>query len=322
MTRQKTIDLLIYTATGFTIAHGLLSFLIILNHKLFETITFQYSESLTWYFIFFLVPLLAGIAFYLGLKNIYLPRGFRMLLWIILILQLSFTIISSVLNYNYWGYAFRRPTIFNEVFNADKVLSGSKIYTKISTGIASYFVVIDSTELLEGLLGRTNLYYGKIDRIFMAFQDKSSEKPSLNDFPKINQKASKIYLNSVFKQIYESGIIDKGEKDWDTTRQINGIVTEFVTKDKDKYLFAGLSGGQVSNDHYPFYEFLFIEKDNRYKLIKKQRFYTDIAGIEGLEYAIIAPFFSLLLTVIGLIVSIIIITTNRLKSNFIKNHKK
>lgn len=117
---------------------------------------------------------------------------------------------------------------------------------------------------------------------------------------------------SIDKQINESKLVDQGEIKWDTSGQLNGIITEFITEDNEKYIFAGLNGGQVSNDHYPKYEFLFAENNNQYELIKKQRFYTDIAGIEGLEYANLSPFFSFLLTAIGLICAIIIGTTNRI----------
>jgi tetrahydromethanopterin S-methyltransferase subunit C len=45
---------------------------------------------------------------------------------------------------------------------------------------------------------------------------------------------------------------------------------------------------------------------NKHGYFGKQRFYTDVAGLEGIEYANFAPFFSLLLTVIGLIASVVV----------------
>lgn len=322
MTRQKTIDILIYTATGFTIAHGLLSFLTIGNRQLYNTISLHYSDSLIWYFIFFFVPLLAGLTFYFGLKNKYLSKGLRILFRAFFILQLAFTVTASIMNYNYWGYAFKRPPVFKEVLYADKVLTCSRVSNIDSTGIKPLHVVADTTKSMDDLYGRKDFYYGTSDRIFMVFQDRAHINGYLYDFPKIynnpNQKASKNLLSSIYKQIIESNLIDKGEKGWDTSGQINGIVTEFVTEDNDKYVFAGLSGGQISNDHYPYYEFLFAVKDNQNELIKKQRFYTDVAGIEGLEYANLAPFFSLLLTAVGVIIEIIIGTTNRI----MKSRKK
>ena len=123
-------------------------------------------------------------------------------------------------------------------------------------------------------------------------------------------KASKGLLLCIDKLIKESGLLDYGEKNWDTSGQLSGILSEFTTINKLKYIFVGLSGGQVSNDHYPFYEFLFIENNRKLELVKKQKFYTDIAGYEGFEYANIAPIFSLLLTVFGLVMAILIHATN------------
>lgn len=191
----------------------------------------------------------------------------------------------------------------------------SRVSNIDSAGIKPLHVVIDTTKSMDNLYGRKDFYYGTADRIFMVFQDRSHINGDLSDFPKIYNnpklKVSKYALQSIDKQIERSHLVDKGEKNYDSSGQLNGIVTEFVTEDNVKYVFAGLSGGEVANDHYPKYEFLFAEKNNQYELINKQRFYIDIAGIEGLEYANIAPFFSILLTVIGLVSGIIIVTINR-----------
>ena len=306
MTRQKIIDILIFTVTGFTIAHGLLSFLTVGNQQLYNNISLHYSDSLTWYFIFFLVPLLAGLTFYFWLKNKYISKGLKTLFGSLLILQLAFTVTASIMNYNYWGYAFKRPPVFKEILNSDKVLTCSRVSNTYSNGINPLHVEIDTTKSLDNLYGRKDFYEGTSDRIFMVFQDRAHINGHLYDFPKIynnsDLKISNNILENLDNQIQETNIIDVGE----TSGQLNGIVTEFVTDDNCKYIFAGLHGGQVSNDHYSYYEFLFVEKDNQYELVRKQRFYTDVAGIEGLEYANIAPFFSLFLTVIGLIGAIAI----------------
>ena len=314
MTRQKAIDILIYSATGITIAHGLLSFLTAGNRQLYDNISLHYSDSFTWYFIFFLVPLLAGLTFYFWLKNKYISKGLKILLGSLLMLQLAFTVTASIMNYNYWGYAFKRPAVFNEIQKADKVLTCSPISNIYldSAGIKPFHVVIDTTKSMDNLYGRKDFYYGISDRIFMVFEDRAHINGHLYDFPKIynnpDLKTSKNILKNLERQIQESNLIDIGV----TPGQLNGIVTELITVDNAHYIFVGLQGGEVSNDHYPHYEFLFVEKNNYYELIKKQRFYTDVAGIEGLEYANIAPFFSLLLTAIGLVCAIIIGTTNRI----------
>ncbi len=316
MTRQQTIDILIYTATGFTLSHGLLSFLIVNNRQLYNNILLHYSDSLTWYFIFFFVPLLGGLTFYFWVKEKYVSKRLKFLFGSLLILQLVFTVTALSMNSNYWGYAFKRPAVFREILNAEKVLSCARVFNTDSTGIVKLHVEVDTTVSMENLYGREDPYYGTLDRIFMVFQDRAQFNGLLSDFPKIYNNAELKISNDILlridKQIKESKLIDKGYNKWDTLVPLNGIVTQLVANDNAKFIFAGLSGGAVSNDHYPNYEFLFAEKDHQYELIKKQRFYTDVAGIEGLEYANIAPFFSLLLTVIGLVGAIIIGTINRI----------
>jgi hypothetical protein len=316
MTQQKNIDILIYSATGFTIAHGLLSFLILSNRQLYDKILLHHSDSLTWYFIFYFVPLLAGLTFYVWLQNKYVSKNLRILFGELLFLQLAFTVTASIVNYNYWGYPFKRPAVFREILTADKILTCSRVSNIDSTYSKSLKVVTDTTKSMDNLYGREDFYYGTSDRIFMAFQDRANINGNLYDFPKIYNnpqlKVSKDILLIIDKQIKESNLVEKGEKNWDTSGQLNGILTEFISVDNTEYIFAGLSGAQVSNDHYPFYEFLFVKNNNQFELIKKQRFYTDVAGIEGLEYSNIAPFFSLLLTAFGLIRAIIIGRTNRI----------
>jgi len=259
VTRQKTIDILIYTATGFTIAHGLLSFLTVFNRQLYHNISLHYSDSLTWYFLFFLVPLLAGLTFFLWVRNKYISKGLKFLFGASLILQLSFTLTASIKNYNYWGYALKRPAVFNEILDADKVLTCSRVSNIDSTGIKSLHVVIDTTKSMDNLYGRRDLYYGTSDRTFMVFQDRAHINRYLHDFSEIynnpNLKASESILRSIDLQIQASKLIDKGDRNWNT-EQLSGIITEFLTVNNTKFVFAGLSGGEVSNDHHRFYEFL------------------------------------------------------------------
>ena len=57
-------------------------------------------------------------------------------------------------------------------------------------------------------------------------------------------------------------------------------------KDYDiKYYFVTINSGQLENDHYPIYEFL-IENN---RIVKKQKYFYDVAGIEGAEYSLLAP---------------------------------
>lgn len=155
----------------------------------------------------------------------------------------------------------------------------------------------------------------------MVFQDNPHKYKDLYNFSNVyydtTKNISSNELKSIDVQIQKTRSLDKGEQKfyYDHLGQLNGVVTKFQTTDKKTYIFAGLQGNQVSNDHYPFYEFIFIEKNRNYNLIKKQKYYTDFAGIEGLKYTNISPVFSLLLTMFGIIVLTIIFIINKILNN-------
>lgn len=216
--------------------------------------------------------------------------------------------------------------MFKEIASANTILQCSKVTNYDSTGLKPLYVVIDTTENFENLYGRKDPYYGNVDRPFMVFQDNSHKYGDLYDFSNVYYDTTKNLtsneLESIDTQIQKTGIIDKGEQkfNYDHLGQLNGVITKFQTVDNTTYIFAGLRGREVSNDHYPFYEFLFVEKNGSYNLIKKQKYYTDVAGIEGLEYANIAPVFSLLLTILGIVILTILLTINKIMTNRIKKN--
>ena len=311
MLRHRIIAFLTYFFAGFTVAHGLLVFVITNNRTLYANITFHYSDSFIWYLFFFGIPFLAGLVFYLFLKNRKISKVFKVLFAVIVLLQLGFTITATCLNSRYWGYALKRPVIFKEVTKAMTILNCTNVTNCDSTGIKPLHYVCDTIDLFKNLDGRKDPYYGSLDRPFMIFQDNSHIHGDLYDFPKIfqdeNYNVSDAVLHTIDKEIQATQIIDKSDTEWyDQLGELHGIATEFMTSDSVLYIIASFRGREVSNDHYPFYEFLFVNKNGSYTLTKTQKYYTDIAGIEGVEYANIAPLFSLLLTVIGIIAVIVI----------------
>lgn len=325
MFKHKITAFLIYTIAGFTVAHGLLVFVIMSNHTLYTSIAFHYSDSFIWYLFFFGIPFLAGLAFYLFLENRKISKILKVLFVVIVLLQLVFTITATCLNSKYWGYALKRPVIFKEVTKSIQILNSSYVTNYDSAGIKPLYCIPDTIDLLKNFDGRQDPYYGNLDRPVMVFQDHSHIHGDLCYFPEIFQDENcnipDTVLHTIDKQIQTIQIIDKSDAEcYDQFGELHGIVTEFMTSDNVLYIFANFKGREISNDHYPFYEFLFINKNGNYTLTKVQKYYTDIAGIEGVEYVNIAPLFSLLLTVIGIIAMVVIllikITIDQLKRNF------
>jgi len=280
----------------FSLCHtGILVFGFI-EKDIFTEIQYHHSNNWTWYLIYFIGPtiiaLLAGLLIYQktsSLKN----NGKLLTIWGIINLSVVLTanIVIVVLSKSYWGFVFKRPAIFSEVASAYKIINASTVFT-INKDDQKQFI-IDTVGIDDILYGRRDPYYGNRDRVFMTFQDNAPKHGLLYNWHEIlideSKKINTNTLEGIASIIYSLNFIEPGVSKWDTTKNIRGEIIEFVTEDSVKYYHAGLNGGQVANDHYPFYEILLVAKDNKIELIKKQKYFYDVAGIEGLEYSTIEP---------------------------------
>lgn len=295
-----------FLVSGFVIGNGLLFILIIIDRTFYDSIIYHYSDCLVWYVLFYLLPILIGILVYCLLKDKTVPKRIRIVIWFIAIIEISSLFTGLILNKNYWGYAQKRPSVFKEIKKAEIVTSIANISNIDSTGIRPFYIKKDTTKTLDCLYGRKNSYYGLTDRIFMVFQDRVPRTGQLYDFPEIYNNHQTKPVESVLpiltEQIKKSDLIKKGRFRENNLKQLNGFLTEFITTDSIVYVFACLKGREVSNDHYPYYEFLFSGTTGQNRLLKEQRIYTDVAGIEGIEFATIFPSISFLLSIFGLII--------------------
>lgn len=290
-----------YSSLIFVLCHTVIEIFSIIDHDLFSLIQFHHSNGITWWLIYFIVPiiisLLLGLSIYKKLKD-------KKLLSVIAIINLAILIIVNVsigvASKNYWGYSFKRPAIFKEVESALKVEKASTIYSIDKDGRKEF--ILDTVKIDENLLGRKDPYYGRRNRIFMTFEDNASKHGYLYNWYKVlldtTREISTERLELINQEIYNSDIIEPGESGWDESKNVNGEIVEFMTEDSLRFIYAGLNGGQVENDHYPFYEFLFSINNGTVKLKKTNKFFTDIAGIEGIEYSSIEPIIMTLITII------------------------
>ena len=297
-----TRKFIIFFLLGYFSIHGLLSPFILIFHKWYNNLLYHYSEYWLWNFLFFILPALFGILSYFWLRNKVLSQKSKIIFASLSSFIVLINITGLYLNNYYWGYITKRPCVFNEVQHATKILNSCFVSNVDSTGFHSWKISKSSNVKFNSLYGRKDLYYGVSDRSLMVFQDNASVGNNLSDFEIIfNDSLRNIdrnILKNLESQIRSSGIVDLGEPGYDSSGQLSGFITEFITKDDEKYVFTGLSGTNVANDHYSKYEILFNAENGEYKLLKKQRFYVDIAGLESIEFAIISPFFSLLLTIV------------------------
>ncbi|HBA85785.1 MAG TPA: hypothetical protein DCZ95_17010 [Verrucomicrobia bacterium] len=101
--------------------------------------------------------------------------------------------------------------------------------------------------------------------------------------------------------IVGSGLLANPEEGYSRADFLAGILVDAYDQTGARLIFACLGGRQQSNDHYPFYEFVFEEPPNSdgLNLVRGQRFFYDVAGIEGLEWYVMWPVLSVIAIVVG-----------------------
>src|SRR5262249_60800422 len=96
-------------------------------------------------------------------------------------------------------------------------------------------------------------------------------------------------LDGLYQILEATGRLEGGEPGYSDAKRLGGIAVEALGADGRPLLFVGVQGGEVSNDHHPYYEFLFTTDSPGApsKLLSFQRFYYDVAGIEGLHWPVL-----------------------------------
>lgn len=271
---------------------------------------FHYSSNGAFYILYILIPALAGLLTY----RIYRTKSINKLVlfsfFLVGIAQLCFFIYGGIKNKEYWGYFIKRPIVFKEVQSAKKIMAASYITSTDSNGIMNLYPA-DSSIVNFGGLEERESYYNTDNRIFLVFRNKAWAEKGLSSFKeKLDDPGyqfEKTILSQLSRLILSDQMIPAIYKSYSARElKLQGIITMFTTKNNEAYVYAGLNGGELGNDHHPFYEFLFLRTKNELVLKRKQLFYTDFAGIEGVELINLTPFFSFLLVLFSSLVYMLI----------------
>jgi len=240
------------------------------------------------------------------MKNNYHPKPFSIILTFLLTFGSSVFVgflAATFISKSYWGYHFNPPGLPQKIEEFEKIRSITPI-SSIKKNDDSRIFKIDTSnscikEIQSGIenlttscgTGKCNTEYCDNARILLSMSEKGK-------LPKKTPYISQDLLNSLYNHLEESELLYKGEPGYNGElisdansgdliskadgKRLQGIVVEAEDKNKQPYLFIAVNGGQVSNDHYPYYEFLFeVPKNNSTpKLIANNRFFYDIAGFE------------------------------------------
>ena len=301
---MKLLKILFNASVYYVIFRFLVWLTLLFNRSLSESINYHYSDSLIWYFLWFALPILASVLIAVKLQS----RFFQKTGIALLPLLIVGTIIGAYFNNEYWGYPFRRPTVFKELKEASSIISITNI--KKTTDEKDFRAYTDTT-LTESLYGGEDLYYGNLDRPIMTFLDRANINGDLYGWyaiaKNVDKKISKSDLSLMSSLIAKSNLLVSPNEGYESSgNRFNGRIIEFKTVDGKSFYHITLKSGEVANDHYPLYEILFSKSDSKFDIVKSQYFYTDFAGVEGFEYSNLASLIEFIaLVCIGLIVSLI-----------------
>jgi hypothetical protein len=92
-------------------------------------------------------------------------------------------------------------------------------------------------------------------------------------------------LDPVLARLVATGCLVEAESGYPDKLQLRGTAFQLTGEGGTEYLLVAVHGLQVSNDHYPYYEFLFSERGpGDLELLSVHQFFFDIAGMEGFEW--------------------------------------
>jgi hypothetical protein len=219
----------------------------------------------------------------------------------------------------YWGYFIRRPSLNRRIHQIEQVISLTTLRSEKQPDGSVRFVISDGYSIADRLSVCRDQrpwvsYYCLEERILAVLDDQGK-------LPTLPERMSSQELAALYHQLEATQLLHQGATGYDRARELTGIGLVAEGREGKRYLIVGVTGGEVSNDHHPYYEFLFRLPDHGPDptLLSCRRFFYDVAGMEGLDGLRLWPVFFLLgfmmLTLVVGLLSIISIVRKKHASN-------
>lgn len=231
-------------------------------------IYYNSTNDIIWYLLNYFIPVIISLLIAFIFRNKISLFNFGRIFLPILI---TVSLIGGILNFQYWGYFSKRPSVFSELKNANEILAINETNN-----------VYNDTLLFTHIELNPEYYYHTSQRPILAMLENGNSRGNIFDYEKIfqSQKAKllKNEISNLQQLIKKSEYLDKPEKGYEKfTNGINGLFIEFTTSKKSNtsiltteeatrkpaleyeniYTYALIRSGQISNDHFGVYEFLF-----------------------------------------------------------------
>lgn len=246
-----------------------------------DMVNYHYASTAIWYCLWFVLPIVLSLIIGYNLHSLFICKAGTVLLPLVIVI----TIVGGNINHHYWGYSFRHPAVFSEVQNATHLFSIADI--EKSSGQQA-FSLVPGTATGQLFYACDDWYYANLDRSLSALRERGVVVP-----PHAAARSSAFVITArelqrVGQIIMGSGFLLTPAKGYEKRgKSYEGKILAFMT-DTKVYCYVYITSGEIENDHYPFYEFL-LDISGNYSIVKKQRYFTDVAGFERLEYCNLAP---------------------------------
>jgi hypothetical protein len=215
--------------------------------------------------------------------------------------------ISISISKIYWGYFFFRPGLLTEVSEIANVQAIIPFVTDSDESGLRRIAPEPDQSLPEWLAAGKKYGAEGLDTRVLVELDRRKLLPTafastFNGLPEL------------YPLIVASGILAASSPGYDSARNLNGLIVNATNKSGDRIVLLCFRGGQVSNDHYPYYELLFRGPPDSFELspVTSIRFFYDAAGMEGFEWYVILIF----LAIPGILVGFTIFTVARIVRNW------
>ena len=209
-----------------------------------------------------------------------LLKGF--LFGIAVVAMLSFLVAIAV-SRAYWGFYLRRPGIDRRINQVELVQSVTALRSERLAGGSMRFVVHEGYDIAERLRvcqdNRPSIsYYCLDERVLAALDD-------LGKLMEEHERMPATDLARLYHTLETTQLLRQGSPGYDRATELTGIAVLADAQEGQRFLIVGVTGGEVSNDHHPYYEFLFRLPDGSPDpiLLSHRSFYYDVAGYEGLH---------------------------------------
>lgn len=196
-----------------------------------------------------------------------------------------------------WGYFFARPEVLREMDDITAVCAVIPVKTEADKEGHRSILIHDVYSIADRLAyGKKDPYYCLDERLLLALDERRLLPPA--------HSTDLSGLPALFPLVRKTGILAAPTEGYKDSDMLSGVVIDAVGKSGQRLVFLGLTGLQLSNDHYPYYELVFSGTTGSQALayIRGQRFFFDVAGIEGAEWYLIWPFLALTGIICGFVV--------------------